>query len=1334
MCAWVRIPLLSNFAFKKPTFWSKQEFWESNEKQDKRIPHYKKVLSKTGWSKCDILKAGWPSGLRRQTQESLLWDFWYTNVCVGSNPTPVKFCVQNGNILIEAVSNPTSCRILRSKSQHFGRNSISESQIKSKRKQISHYKKVLSKTGWSMCDILKAGWPSGLRRQTQEILLWGFWYTNVCLGSNLTPVKFCVQKANILVKAGVLRVKWEARQTDSTLQEGVIEDRMKQVRYTQGRMAERSKAPDSRKSPLRLLVHECVRGFDSHSCQILRSKRQHFKRNSIESHSRQILRSKSQHFGRSSISESQIKSKTKQISHYKKVLSKTGWSKCDILKAGWPSGLRRQTQEILLWGFWYTNVCLGSNLTPVKFCVQKANILVKAGVLRVKWEARQTDSTLQEGVIEDRMKQVRYTQGRMAERSKAPDSRKSPLRLLVHECVRGFESHSCQILRSKWQHFNRSSIESHSCRILRSKSQHFGRNSISKSQIKSKTKQISHYKKCMYMYTNVCLGSNLTPVKFCVQKANILVKAGVLRVKWEARQTDSTLQEGVIEDRMKQVRYTQGRMAERSKAPDSRKSPLRLLVHECVRGFDSHSCQILRSKRQHFKRNSIESHSRQILRSKSQHFGRSSISESQIKSKTKQISHYKKVLSKTGWSKCDILKAGWPSGLRRQTQEILLWGFWYTNVCLGSNLTPVKFCVQKANILVKAGVLRVKWEARQTDSTLQEGVIEDRMKQVRYTQGRMAERSKAPDSRKSPLRLLVHECVRGFDSHSCQILRSKRQHFKRNSIESHSRQILRSKSQHFGRSSISESQIKSKTKQISHYKKVLSKTGWSKCDILKAGWPSGLRRQTQEILLWGFWYTNVCLGSNLTPVKFCVQKANILVKAGVLRVKWEARQTDSTLQEGVIEDRMKQVRYTQGRMAERSKAPDSRKSPLRLLVHECVRGFESPSCQILRSKWQHFNRSSIESHSCRILRSKSQHFGRNSISKSQIKSKTKQISHYKKVLSKTGWSKCDILKAGWPSGLRRQTQEILLWGFWYTNVCLGSNPTPVKFCVQKANILVEAGVLRVKWEARQTDSTLQEGVIEDRMKQVRYTQGRMAERSKAPDSRKSPLRLLVHECVRGFESHSCQILRSKWQHFNRSSIESHSCRILRSKSQHFGRNSISESQIKSNTKQISHYKKVLSKTGWSKCDILKAGWPSGLRRQTQEILLWGFWYTNVCLGSNLTPVKFCVQKANILVKAGVLRVKWEARQTDSTLQEGVIEDRMKQVRYTQGRLGERSKAPDSRKSPLRLLVHECVRGFESHSCQILRSKWQHFNRSSIESHSCRILRSKSQHFGRNSIS
>ena len=35
-------------------------------------------------------KAGWPSGLRRQTQEYSLSRFWNTIVRVGSNPTPVR--------------------------------------------------------------------------------------------------------------------------------------------------------------------------------------------------------------------------------------------------------------------------------------------------------------------------------------------------------------------------------------------------------------------------------------------------------------------------------------------------------------------------------------------------------------------------------------------------------------------------------------------------------------------------------------------------------------------------------------------------------------------------------------------------------------------------------------------------------------------------------------------------------------------------------------------------------------------------------------------------------------------------------------------------------------------------------------------------------------------------------------------------------------------------------------------------------------------------------------------------------------------------------------------
>ena len=214
------------------------------------------------------------------------------------------------------------------------------------------------------------------------------------------------------------------------------------------------------------------------------------------------------------------------------------------------------------------------------------------------------------------MKQVRYTQGRMAERSKATDSRNSPLRLLGHECVRGFESHSCQNLRSKRLHFNQSRIESHSCQILRSKSQQFGRSSISESN-------------------------------------------------QEQDEADFTLQEGVIEDRMKQVRYTQSRMDERSKAKDSRKSPSRLLIHECVRGFESHSCQILSSKRQQFNRSSVESNSCRILRSKNNILVEAVFLR--VKSRARRSRFH--ITRRCYRSKCDILKPGWPRSLRRQNQE-----------------------------------------------------------------------------------------------------------------------------------------------------------------------------------------------------------------------------------------------------------------------------------------------------------------------------------------------------------------------------------------------------------------------------------------------------------------------------------------------------------------------------------------------------------------------------------------------------------------------------------------------------------------------------------------
>ena len=91
---------------------------------------------------------------------------------------------------------------------------------------------------------------------------------------------FAFKKPTFWSKQYFLESNQEQDEADFTIQEGVNEDRMKKFRYTQGRMAERSKPPDSRNSPLRLLVHERVRGFEPNPCHILRSKRQHSVRSS----------------------------------------------------------------------------------------------------------------------------------------------------------------------------------------------------------------------------------------------------------------------------------------------------------------------------------------------------------------------------------------------------------------------------------------------------------------------------------------------------------------------------------------------------------------------------------------------------------------------------------------------------------------------------------------------------------------------------------------------------------------------------------------------------------------------------------------------------------------------------------------------------------------------------------------------------------------------------------------------------------------------------------------------------------------------------------------------
>ena len=75
---------------------------------------------------------------------SLKWDFWYTYVCESSNPTPVK------NFLLG------KCATL----------SIESNFMCEKNWEVDSFSMKFS---WY---VTKAGWPSGLRRQTQVIFLW----------------------------------------------------------------------------------------------------------------------------------------------------------------------------------------------------------------------------------------------------------------------------------------------------------------------------------------------------------------------------------------------------------------------------------------------------------------------------------------------------------------------------------------------------------------------------------------------------------------------------------------------------------------------------------------------------------------------------------------------------------------------------------------------------------------------------------------------------------------------------------------------------------------------------------------------------------------------------------------------------------------------------------------------------------------------------------------------------------------------------------------------------------------------------------------------------------
>ena len=176
---------------------------------------------------------------------------WYSNVCVGSNTTPVECCVQKAN---------TFC------SKQFLWE-LNEKQDEAD----SHYEKLLTKTDWSNCDIrfLKTGWSSGLRRQTQG-------NSNETSGTRMCAWVPIPLLSKFLFKKTTFSWKQYSREPneeqDLTLREGVIGKIPKQLRYTTKRsMAERSKAPDPKNS-FELFILECVRGFENYTCRILRSK------------------------------------------------------------------------------------------------------------------------------------------------------------------------------------------------------------------------------------------------------------------------------------------------------------------------------------------------------------------------------------------------------------------------------------------------------------------------------------------------------------------------------------------------------------------------------------------------------------------------------------------------------------------------------------------------------------------------------------------------------------------------------------------------------------------------------------------------------------------------------------------------------------------------------------------------------------------------------------------------------------------------------------------------------------------------------------------------------
>ena len=127
MCAWIRILHLTNFAFKKSTFRPVQYLWESNEEQDETdLTWQQKGIENR------LKRLRYTISEGRVAERSKAPDSWEihnwtsgTNVCLGSNPSPVKICAVKANLLFEAA-------FVRTKGEAAS--------------QILQYKKFLSKT------------------------------------------------------------------------------------------------------------------------------------------------------------------------------------------------------------------------------------------------------------------------------------------------------------------------------------------------------------------------------------------------------------------------------------------------------------------------------------------------------------------------------------------------------------------------------------------------------------------------------------------------------------------------------------------------------------------------------------------------------------------------------------------------------------------------------------------------------------------------------------------------------------------------------------------------------------------------------------------------------------------------------------------------------------------------------------------------------------------------------------------------------------------------------------------------------------------------------------